>query len=63
MLRATRRAVLDNVSQPRSLAPLDDAAITFHQAVADEFARIGVIPRRVDVAPLWDRAFARLGRA
>jgi sulfonate transport system substrate-binding protein len=60
---ATIRAVLDNVSQPRSLAPVDDAAVTSHQAVADEFARIGVIPRRVDVAPLWDRNFARLGRA
>ncbi|MBI0536285.1 ABC transporter substrate-binding protein [Roseomonas sp. KE2513] len=57
---ATIRALLDNVSQPRSLAPVDDAAIASHQAVADEFARIGVIPRRVNVAPLWDRGFARL---
>jgi len=60
---ATIRALLDNVSQPRSLAPVDDAAIASHQAVADEFARIGVIPRRVDVAPLWDRGFWRPGIA
>ncbi|MFC0386156.1 ABC transporter substrate-binding protein [Muricoccus vinaceus] len=59
----TIRALLDNVSQARSLAPADDAAVASHQAVADEFARIGVIPRRVDVAPLWDRGFARLGRS
>jgi sulfonate transport system substrate-binding protein len=59
----TIRTLLDNVSQPRSLAPVDDAAIASHQAVADEFARIGVIPRRVDVAPLWDRAFWRAGRS
>lgn len=59
----TIRALLDNVSQPRSLAGVDDAAVASHQAVADEFARIGVIPRKVDVAPLWDRGFARLGRS
>jgi sulfonate transport system substrate-binding protein len=59
----TIRALLDNVSQPRSLAPVDDGAIASHQAVADEFARIGVIPRKVDVAPLWDRNFWRPGRA
>ncbi|WP_338662142.1 aliphatic sulfonate ABC transporter substrate-binding protein [Pararoseomonas sp. SCSIO 73927] len=60
---ATIRALLDNVSQPRSLAPVDDAAIASQQAVADEFARIGVIPRKVDVAPIWDRGFWRPGRA
>jgi len=60
---ATIRALLDNVSQPRSLVAVDDAAIASHQAVADEFVRIGVIPRRVNVAPLWDRGFARLGGA
>ncbi|MFC7737052.1 ABC transporter substrate-binding protein [Roseomonas sp. GCM10028921] len=59
----TIRALLDNVSQPRSLAGVDDAAIASHQAVADEFARIGVIPRRVGVVPLWERGFARLGRS
>ncbi|WP_424134244.1 ABC transporter substrate-binding protein [Roseomonas chloroacetimidivorans] len=59
----TIRALLDNVSQPRSLAPVDDGAVASHQAVADEFARIGVIPRKVDVAPLWDRNFWRPGRA
>ncbi|MBP0493269.1 ABC transporter substrate-binding protein [Roseomonas indoligenes] len=60
---ATIRSLLDNVSQPRSLAPVDDAAIASQQAVADEFARIGVIPRKVDVAPMWDRGFWRPGRA
>ncbi|MCR0982178.1 aliphatic sulfonate ABC transporter substrate-binding protein [Roseomonas populi] len=60
---ATIRALLDNVSQPRSLAPVDDAAIASQQAVADEFARIGIIPRKVDVAPMWDRNFWRPGRA
>jgi sulfonate transport system substrate-binding protein len=57
----TIHAVLDNVSQPRRLTAPDDAAVASHQAVADEFARLKVIPRAVDVAPLWDRAFgARL---
>ena len=63
MPEATIRDLLDNVSQPRSLAGVDDAAIASHQSVADEFARIGVIPRKVEVSPLWDRGFARLGTA
>ena len=54
---ATVRAVLEGVSQPRRLARPDDAAIASHQAVADEFARLGLLPRGVDVSPLWDRSF------
>ena len=34
-----------------------EAAVASQQAVADEFARLGVLPRKVDVAPLWDRGF------
>jgi len=60
---ATIRSVLEGVSQPRSVAAVDDAAIASHQAVADEFARIGVIPRKVEVAPLWDRGFWQPGRS
>lgn len=51
-------SLLDNVSQPRRLVAPDDAAVASQQAVADTFAAAGVLPRKVDVAPLWDR---RLG--
>ena len=54
---ATIRAVLEGVSQPRRLARPDDAAVASHQAVADEFARLGLLPAGVDVRPLWDRSF------
>ncbi len=50
------RELLDNVSQPRRLARPDDAAIASQQQVADVFFQAGVIPRHVDVAPLWDRS-------
>jgi len=50
-------------SAPTRLAPVDAAAIASQQAVADGFAKAGVIPKRVDVAPLWDTALnADLGR-
>ncbi|HWK45228.1 MAG TPA: ABC transporter substrate-binding protein [Stellaceae bacterium] len=55
---AAIRSLLDAVSQPRRLVPADDAAIASEQQVADTFARAGVLPRAVDVAPLWDRGFA-----
>jgi len=42
-------------SAPTRLAPVDTAAVASQQAVADGFARAGVIPARVDVAPLWDK--------
>ena len=50
------RELLDNVSQPRRLVRPDDAAISSQQKVADVFYQAGVIPRHVDVAPLWDRS-------
>ncbi|MFC0409526.1 ABC transporter substrate-binding protein [Roseomonas elaeocarpi] len=53
------RDLLDHVSQPRRLAVPDDAAVASHQAVADEFATLGLLPAGVQVAPLWDRDFAR----
>jgi sulfonate transport system substrate-binding protein len=52
------RALLDNVSQPRRLVAATDAAIDSEQRVADTFAKAGVLPRAVDVSPLWDRGFA-----
>ena len=53
---AAVRGLLDNVSQPRRLSAPDDAAIASQQAVADTFFRAGLLPRAVDVAPLWDRS-------
>ncbi len=50
------RELLDNVSQPRRLTRPDDAAIASQQEVADTFYQAGVLPRHVDVAPLWDRS-------
>ncbi|GAB7127641.1 ABC transporter substrate-binding protein [Silvimonas sp. JCM 19000] len=41
-------------TDPR-LVKIDDAAIKSQQAVADLFADNGVIPKRVNVAPLWDK--------
>jgi len=41
-------------SAPTTLAPVDAVAIASQQAVADGFAKAGVIPGHVDVAPLWD---------
>jgi sulfonate transport system substrate-binding protein len=55
----TIRAVLDGVSQPRRLARGDDAAVASHQDVADEFARLGLLPAGTRVAPIWNRAFSR----
>lgn len=40
-----------------SLRPITPAAIASQQAVADVFTRTGLIPRRVDVRPLWDDRF------
>ena len=42
-------------SAPTRLAPVDAAAVASQQAVADGFAKAGVIPAHVDVAPLWDK--------
>jgi sulfonate transport system substrate-binding protein len=44
-------------SEATRLLPVSDAAIRSHQQVADTFLEHGVLNRRVDVAPLWDRSF------
>ena len=46
-------------SQPYQLVAIDDAAIRSQQQVADVFADAGLLARRIDVTPLWDRSFAR----
>ncbi|MBC3917964.1 ABC transporter substrate-binding protein [Undibacterium sp. CY18W] len=45
-------------SQPYKLVAVDDAAIRSQQQVADVFADAGLLSRRLDVRPLWDRSFA-----
>lgn len=40
-----------------NLIPPNDAAIASQQKVADTFFKAGIIPARVDVAPLWVRDF------
>ena len=52
-------AQVKNRSQPYRLSAVDDAAIRSQQQVADGFAAAGVLGRRIDVAPVWDRSFAR----
>ena len=54
---AAVQELLDGESQPRRLALPDDAAVASHQAVADTFYRAELLPRPVDVSPLWDRSF------
>jgi sulfonate transport system substrate-binding protein len=46
-------------SQPYKLVAVDDAAIKSQQKVADVFADVGLLARRVDVKPIWDRSFAK----
>jgi sulfonate transport system substrate-binding protein len=45
-------------SGPRVLQAVDDAAVRSQQDVADLFHEAGVLPRRFDVTPLWDRSFS-----
>ncbi|MFZ6774842.1 ABC transporter substrate-binding protein [Undibacterium sp. SXout7W] len=45
-------------SQPYKLVAVDDTAIRSQQQVADVFADAGLLSRRLDVRPLWDRSFA-----
>jgi sulfonate transport system substrate-binding protein len=45
-------------SQPYKLTAVDDAAIRSQQQVADVFADAGLLARRIDVTPIWDRSFA-----
>jgi sulfonate transport system substrate-binding protein len=44
-------------SDSYSLRVVDGAAIASQQNVADVFARVGLIPKAVDVRPLWDDRF------
>ena len=44
-------------SDTYSLRPVNDAAIASQQAVADVFARAKLIPKAIDVRPLWDDRF------
>lgn len=44
-------------SSPYSLQPVTAAAIASQQGVADVFAKAGLIPKPVRVAPLWDDRF------
>jgi sulfonate transport system substrate-binding protein len=45
-------------SGPTTLGPVAPDAITSMQAVADTFAKAGVIPAPVDTRPLWDESFS-----
>ena len=51
------RAQFARKSDPYQLRAVTDSAIRSQQAVADVFARAGLIPRKVDVRPLWDSRF------
>jgi sulfonate transport system substrate-binding protein len=42
-------------SAPSQLTPVSDATIASQQAVADAFAKAGVVPTKIDVRPLWDK--------
>jgi sulfonate transport system substrate-binding protein len=46
-------------SQPYKLVKVDDAAIRSQQEVADTFAAAGLLARRLDVTPVWDRSFSK----
>lgn len=48
-----------NRSQPYKLVKVDDAAIRSQQEVADTFAAAGLLARRLDVTPVWDRSFSQ----
>jgi sulfonate transport system substrate-binding protein len=48
-----------NRSQPYKLVKVDDAAIRSQQQVADTFASAGLLARRLDVTPVWDRSFSQ----
>jgi len=51
------RAQFARQSDPYQLRTVTDAAIQSQQSVADVFAAAGLIPRKVDVRPLWDSRF------
>jgi sulfonate transport system substrate-binding protein len=51
---------VQNRSGPTTLLPVSDAAVRSQQEVADVFFEAGLIPKRVDVRPLWDDSFNRV---
>jgi sulfonate transport system substrate-binding protein len=51
------RAQFARKSDPYQLRAVTEPAIQSQQAVADVFAQAGLIPRKVDVRPLWDTRF------
>jgi sulfonate transport system substrate-binding protein len=44
-------------SAPTTLRPVSESAIISQQQVADVFFKAGLVPKRVDVRPLWDNRF------
>ncbi len=48
------RAELEHQSQPDRVVPVDDAAIASAQAVADTFAKVGLLPGGTDVRGYFD---------
>jgi sulfonate transport system substrate-binding protein len=59
-IEVPRQYVLDqlrNSSQTTRLLPVTEDAIRSQQQVADVFYKAGLIPRTVDVRPLWDDRF------
>ncbi len=49
--------ILRKNSRQRDLAPITDADVASAQNVADTFHQLGVLPRRIDFAPAFDRRF------
>ncbi|HEX5659001.1 MAG TPA: aliphatic sulfonate ABC transporter substrate-binding protein [Polyangiales bacterium] len=47
-----------NRSGPTTLLPVSETSIKSQQEVADVFFDAGLIPKRVDVRPLWDDSFS-----
>jgi sulfonate transport system substrate-binding protein len=50
-------AQLEHESQPERVVAVDAAAIASAQAVADTFAKIGLLPGKANVAPYFDTSF------
>ena len=46
-------------SDDYALGPVTEAIVRSHQEVADTFQRLGVLDGPANVAPFWDRSFAR----
>jgi len=54
------RDLLKNATQRSRLVPIRDEHVASAKQVADLFARVGVTPRKVDMAPLFDRRYGEL---